>query len=34
MKVLGIIRVDFDVADELLTKFLHSSDNREKMGVQ
>jgi hypothetical protein len=30
MKLLGIISVGFDVTNQLLIRYLHSSDNREK----
>jgi hypothetical protein len=33
-KLLGIISVDFDVTDQLLFRFLRSSDIGEKMRVQ
>jgi hypothetical protein len=34
MKLLGIIIVDFNITDQQLTRFLHSSDTGGKMGVQ
>jgi hypothetical protein len=34
MKFLGIVSVSFDETDQLLIRFLHSSDTGEKMGVQ
>jgi hypothetical protein len=32
LKLLGIISVGFDVTDQLLIRFLHSSDTGEKNG--
>jgi hypothetical protein len=32
MKLLGIISVGFDVIDQLLIRFLYSSDSGEEMG--
>jgi hypothetical protein len=34
MKLLGTISVDFDVTDQLLIRFLHSSDTGKKVGIQ
>jgi hypothetical protein len=34
MKSLGTISVDFDATDQLLKDFVHSSDTRQKVGVQ
>jgi hypothetical protein len=34
MKLLGIINVGLNVTDQLLIRFLHSSDTGEKIGVQ
>jgi hypothetical protein len=34
MKLPGIISVDFNLTDQSLIRFLHSSDTREKLGVQ
>jgi hypothetical protein len=34
MKLLGIINVGFDTTDQLLIRFLHSSDTGEKMGIK
>jgi hypothetical protein len=34
MKLLGIISVGFNVTDQLMFMFLHSSDTGEKMGVK
>jgi hypothetical protein len=34
MKLLGIISVGFDVTDQLLSRFLHSSDTGDKKVVQ
>jgi hypothetical protein len=33
-KLLGIISVDFDVIDKLLSDILNSSDTVKKMGVE
>jgi hypothetical protein len=34
MRLLGIISVGFDVTDQLLIEYLHSSNTGEEMGVQ
>jgi hypothetical protein len=34
IKLLGIITVGFDVTDEIMIRFLYSSDTREKMVLQ
>jgi hypothetical protein len=33
-EIIGIISVGFNVTDQQLIRFLHSSGTREKMGVQ
>jgi Holliday junction resolvasome RuvABC ATP-dependent DNA helicase subunit len=33
-KLLGIISVGFDIIDQLLIRYLHSSETGEKMGIQ